>query len=67
MILMDSKELTLKDIGADEFSNEPIIRKPLTANDVGPYAEEIISSVETGSNSKLNLNSFFYIKISKSI
>lgn len=27
----------MKDVGADELSNEPIINVPLTQNDVGPY------------------------------
>jgi hypothetical protein len=27
------------DIGADEFSSDPISIRPLTANDVGPYKE----------------------------
>lgn len=51
------QRINLKDIGADEYSNEPIVRKPLTPDDVGPYADEIISSVETGSNSNPNPNS----------
>lgn len=36
----------IKDIGAEEFSVSPGFRKPLTASDVGPYAEEILTSVE---------------------
>ncbi len=51
------QRINLKDIGADEYSNKPIVRKPLTPDDVGPYADEIISSVETGSNSNPNPNS----------
>lgn len=52
------QRISLKDIGADEFSNQPIIRKPLTPDDVGPYADEIISSIETGSNSNPHPSSF---------
>ncbi|MBE0572132.1 MAG: T9SS type A sorting domain-containing protein [Ignavibacteriaceae bacterium] len=52
------QRISLKDIGADEFSNQPIIRKPLTPDDVGPYADEIITSIETGSNSNPHPSSF---------
>lgn len=52
------QRLGLKDIGSDEYSSDSITRKPLTANDVGPYAEEIITLVETGSNTNLGLSSF---------
>ena len=44
------QRISLKDIGADEYSIDSIIRKPLTANDVGPFAEEIVTSVETSSS-----------------
>jgi poly(beta-D-mannuronate) lyase len=52
------QRISLKDIGADEYSIHSIIRKPLTANDVGPFAEEIVTSVETGFNSKNNTSSY---------
>ena len=47
-----------KDIGADEYSSEIITRKPLTANDVGPFADDIPTSVEISSFKNLNSNSF---------
>ena len=52
------QRISLKDIGADEYSIHSIIRKPLTANDVGPFAEEIVTSVETGFNSKNDPSSY---------
>ncbi len=43
------------DIGADEFSAEKIINKPLSANDVGPFAfEDKITTVSSDETSELN-------------
>ena len=47
-----------KDIGADEYSNETITRKPLTPNDVGPFADNIPTSVEVSAIKNFNSNSF---------
>ncbi len=37
----------LKDIGADEYSSESIIHRPLTANDVGPFAGSVTNIIDT--------------------
>ena len=52
------QRLSLKDIGADEYSSEPTLRKPITANDVGPYADDNPTSLETSSIINLNPSSF---------
>ncbi len=43
------QRIGLKDIGADEYLNELIIKKLLTAKDVCPFVEEILTSIK-GSN-----------------
>ena len=35
---MDGQSRALKDAGADEYSTQGVIRRPLTASDVGPNA-----------------------------
>jgi len=48
----------LKDIGADEYSSDTINRKPLTPDDVGPFAFDIPTSVDEALNIDLNQRSF---------
>lgn len=56
VIDMDGQQRTLiKDIGADEYSNETIIHHPLTADDVGPYA----GTVTTIPNHEINKPEIF--------
>ena len=35
---MDGQSRAAKDVGADEYSTQGVIRRPLTASDVGPDA-----------------------------
>ena len=42
-----------KDVGADEFSQDPVIRRPLCESDVGPYASESPSFVSQNDHNKL--------------
>lgn len=47
---------SLKDIGADQFSNATVLSKPLTANDVGPYKPDFILPVELVSFTAESIN-----------
>jgi hypothetical protein len=52
------QRIGLKDIGADEYSNHTVTRKPLTPDDVGPFAYETPTSVDIQTDSNLNPISF---------
>jgi hypothetical protein len=52
------QRIGLKDIGADEYSNDTVTRKPLTPDDVGPFAYETPTSVDVQTDSNLNPISF---------
>ena len=40
------------DIGADEFSSDPIIFKPLTESEVGPYSDTNVTNIRNKSENK---------------
>ena len=43
------KRIGMLDIGADEFSSDPIIFKPLTESEVGPYSDTNVTNIENES------------------
>lgn len=51
----------IKDIGAEEYSSGAVIRKPLTAADVGPYAEETIITSNGNDNNDAGLPDEFVL------
>ena len=46
------KRIGMLDIGADEFSSDPIIFKPLTESEVGPYSDTNVTNIRNKSENK---------------